>query len=245
MGRSFYWLLVFLSGVVFSLQAEEMMLRDHLKRAQFGDYIVVSSNKTNTLMHIYGKKDNLLTVEEITVPERGVPPNLHWKDWVRNEAPGHTSWVMYDLDLRNGKMARYYSFSHGNWYDIPDHDNFLYKLLNLKLNKISDRGRKRVGPKPTSGPDFRPVWQPKMVVEGQHVKGTTFDAWRAKWPRDGSELSSKTVEVYTAQENDKHPSYFPYWLQINGAVGKAKIRIIDSGRELQSPKPHLSELYSH
>ena len=42
------------------------------------------------------------------------------------------------------------------------------------------------------------------------------------------------------QKNQNYPSYFPYWLQVNGVAGKAKIRIIDSGSNLKSPKPPLS-----
>lgn len=225
------WFFAFL--FLFSaLQGEEVVLRNNLQKAKPGDYLVITANKTLTLMHIFDKKENLLTIEEISVPESKQPAN--WKQWVEQRAPGNTSWVMYEIDLSNGQMARYFSFTKNQEYNISDADNFLTKLLNLKFTKLADYERKRVGPKPGGGPDMRPFWQPRMVVNGQTVDGVVFEAWKTSWPRDGSELSNKTIEVFLPQNSETYPSYFPYWLQIVGAVGKAKIRIIDSGSGLKS-----------
>lgn len=193
-------------------------------------------------MHIYDKQQNTITIEEIAVPER-CTPNIGWKDWILQNAPGNTSWVMYDIDLQSGQMVRYYSFTKNGWYSIPDADNFLSKLLNLSLTKIPEESRKRVGPRPSpGGPDFRTLWQPRMVVDGRPVNKVLFDAWRTRWPRDSSELSGRVIEIYLPQESQIYPSYFPYWLQINGAIGRAKVRIIDSGRGLRSPKPPLAAM---
>jgi hypothetical protein len=151
---------------------------------------------------------------------------------------------MYEIDLKTGQMLRYYSFTKKGWFEIADADNFLSKLLNLKLVKTPEQARKKVGPKPVSGPDWRPIWQPQMIVDGKRIKGVSFDAWRTRWPRDGGDLSGKTIEVYLPQDSQRYPSYFPYWLQISGMVGKAKLRIIDSGSQLKSPAPSLSSLES-
>lgn len=218
-----------------SAQTEELLLRDNLKRAVSGDYMVISVNKTETLLFMKQKQGDILTIEEVAVPEGKRPGGMPWKEWIANKAPGNTSWVMYDIDLRNGQMLHYYSYTKRNWFEIPDQDNFLSKLLNLKLTKMPDSARKRVGPKSASGPDVRPLWQPRMIVDGQVLTGVLFDAWRTKWPRDGSDLSGKSVEVYLPKDSLRYPSYFPYWLQVNGAVGKAKIRIIDSGSAMKSP----------
>lgn len=221
----------------FTLVAEEIVLKNNLQQAKPGDYLVISCNKTLTLMHMANKEDHVLTIEEIAVAENHQPSN--WKEWVSKDAPGNTSWVKYEIDLTSGKMLRYYSYTKKNWYEISDADNFLSKLLTLKMSKIGDRARKRVGPKPFSGPDMRPLWQPRLIVEGKPIEGVEFDAWKTDWPKDGSDLSNKTIEVYLPRDSQRYPSYFPYWLQINGAVGKAKIRIIDSGSQLKSPKGPL------
>ncbi len=231
----------------FDLSAEDsLMLRNKLQLAQPSDYLVVSSNKTYTLMHIYGKKDHILTIEEIAIPEskRYQTQRLNWIDWIQQNAPGHTSWTMYEIDLRTGQMLRYYSFSKNGWFEIPDADNFISKLLNLRLTKVPDQTRKKIGPRPLIGPDLRSLWQPRLVINGQVIKDALFDAWRTNWPKDGSELSGKTIDLYLPQDSQRYPSYFPHWLQITGAMGKAKVRIIDSGSQLKSPKPSLSTLSS-
>jgi hypothetical protein len=232
-------LIVEMMGVSTPLHAEELVLRNNLQRAQPGDYIVISANKTQTLWFIYNKQNSILTIEEIAVPERKRSSNVSWKEWVNQGAPGNTSWVRYDIDLQTGQMMHYYSFTKRNWFEIPDTDNFLSKLLNLRFTPIPENARKRVGPKPRSAPEMRPLWQPRMVVEGKIIKEVIFDAWRTKWPRDGGDLSGKTIEVYLPRDSQRYPAYFPYWLQINGAIGKAKIRIIDSGSQLKSPLPSL------
>ncbi len=218
------------------LQGDELLLRENMMNAKPSDFLVIMSNKTDTLLHIADRKDYLLTVEEIAVPEGKKLESVTWKEWVAQSAPGNTSWVTYEIDLRNGQMTKYYSFTKRNWFEIPDSENFLIKLLSFRLTKIPENIRKKVGPKPSSGPDWRPLWQPKMIIEGQTVNGVMFDAWETKWPRDNSELSGKTVEVYLPKESERYRAYLPYWLQINGSIGKAKIRIIDSGTNLKSPK---------
>jgi hypothetical protein len=238
---NFLWKSIFVFAAISSsflttLQGEELFLRDNLQMAQPGDYIVVMTGKTKTLMHIAKKENQLLTIEEIAVPECKIAPNTNWKEWVAEGAPGNTSWVMFEIDLQTGQMHKYYSFTKRNWFEIPDADNFLSKLLNLKFIKIPDNARKKAGPKGRSGPDHRPFWQPRMIAEGKIVQGVAFDAWRTRWPKDGSDLSGKLIEIYLPSDKQRFLSYFPYWLQISGAIGKAKIRIIDSGSGLKSPK---------
>jgi hypothetical protein len=226
------------------IHAETLLLRENLQRAVPGDYLVISSNKTDTLMHIYDKQNHILTIEEIAIPNCRKPESLSWKNWLEQNAPGNTSWVMYDINLHTGRMLRYYSFSKNGWFEISDSENFLSTLLNLKLTPIPQEARKRVGPKPKSGPDWRSLWQPRMVVNGSVIKDVRFNAWQTRWPKDNSELAGKTIEIYLHLESQRYPAYFPYWLQVNGVVGKAKIRIIDSGTQLRSPKPSLSALNS-
>lgn len=213
-------------------------MRDNLKKAKPGDYIVTAQNKTYTLLHIQDKEDDLLTMEEITVPSSKISKNnQNWKNWVACYAPGHTSWVKYVIQLSTGEMKEYFSYSKNAWYQIPKADNFLSTLLNLHFVQIPLNARKKVGPIPSGGgPDFRTVWQPQMVVDGREIQGVFFDAWKTHWPKDGSEMSGRTIEVFVPAENERYPAYFPYWLQISGMVGKAKIRIIDSGTGLITPK---------
>lgn len=96
-----------------------------------------------------------------------------------------------------------------------------------------------MGPRPPEGArDTRRYWAPKMVYEGEVVFDLKFEAWKTRWPRDCTEMSGKTITAYLPEEGQrKYPAYFPYWLEIQGMLGKAKVRIIDSGKGLRSPRP--------
>lgn len=231
---------IFLILIFTNLDAE-IYLKDNLKKAKKGDFIVTSQSKSYTLLHIYDKKEDQLTLEEISIPATQLClPNHSWKAWVQNGALHHTSWVMFTIDLQTGVIQKFYSFSKGGWHQKADADSFLSTLLNLRLEKIPDIDRKKVGLAPLDGrPDRRAFWQPRLIFDGQIQTGVSFDAWQTRWPKDTTELSGRFIEIYTPEANTHYPAYFPYWLQISGAIGKAKVRIIDSGTDLVSPRPPL------
>jgi hypothetical protein len=238
----FKCLLLFLVCCMLHLDASTF-LRDRLETGKAGDYIVTAIDKTYTVLLIREKQNSQISLEEITIPAQRLQTHQGswsgWRSWVENGAPGHTSWLMYSIPTDTGMMHAYFSYTKGQWCPIADSYNFLSTLLNLNFSKLPRNEMKRVGVVPPSernGQETRAVWSPKMVYEGQVVKGVPFGAWRARWPKDQGELSDKTITVYLPEEDNKFPSYFPYWLEIQGGLGKAKIRIIDSGRDIQSPR---------
>ncbi len=236
-----FWLFCFvLISLTSDLSAERyyLQLRDNLQNAEPGDYIVTAQGKNYSLLHIYSKTDQTLTIEEISIPASKIPKsNFSWSTWIMNQAPGHTSWVLYTLDLNSGNFIHFYALTRGKWYEMTPPDNFLSMLLNVRFDFIPPDQRRRIGITLRTGPyDKRPYWEPHMVVNGQTVEGVRFDAWRTTWPKDGSELAGKTIEVYLPEEGLNYPAYFPYWLQISGVIGSAKIRIVDSGTGLTSPQ---------
>lgn len=234
--RKFLFLAACLLALSCTLQAYTV-LKDNLQKAKPGDYLVIAQGKNYTVFLVNKKNETTLNIQEVTIPSIKLPDdNISWRQWILNRAPGNTSWVSYVLDIPTGQMYNYYSFTNGGWYSVNQVDNFLTTLLNLKLTKINPKDRKKIGPPPEVGtPDWRPTWHPRMVVDGVTIKGVLFDGWKTKWPKDNSELSGRTIEVFVPAENQMYPSYFPYWLQVTGLVGKAKVRIIDSGTNLQSP----------
>lgn len=228
---------------IFTNLDAEIYLRDNLRKAKKGDFIVTSQSKSYTLLLIQNVKDDNLTIEEISIPSNKLClPDGSWKGWVQNGAPDHTSWVLYSIDLPSGQIKNFYSANQDGWQEIVPPDNFLSTLLNLRLEKIPLEDRKKVGPTPRDGrPDRRKVWQPRMTFEGKTHADVVFDAWHTHWPKDNSELSNRLIEIYTPEDNSTYPAYFPYWLQISGMVGKAKVRIIDSGSGLTSPKASIEK----
>lgn len=217
------------------LAAEDpLLLRDNLQRAQPGDYIVTAQNKNFTVLVVRAKDNDFINIDEITVPDQKRPRGQSWKQWAEQGAVGNTCWVMYPIQLSSGNIQKAFSFTKNEWVSMPQSQNFLSTLLNLRFHKVPDKERTRVGTAMSSdGVDKRAMWQPPLIVEGKKVSNVAFDAWRTRWPKDGSEMSDRTIEVYLPKDSQQYPSYFPYWLQISGMVGKAKVRIVDSGANLR------------
>lgn len=220
-------------------QGQGLSLRNNLGSGRPGDFIVTAQNKAYTLFHINSRSEDSLTVEEITVPASRINRNgFAWRDWVKNGAPNHTCWMIYTVRLSTGEIKESYALTQGNWYPINLSDTFLPTLLNLRFTQLSDKERKKVGhPLKDGGDGGKKIWQPPMIVDGQQVAGVLFNAWRARWPRDNTPLSDKIIEVYLPQDTGKYPAYFPYWLQAAGVIGKADIRVIDSGSGLVTSAP--------
>lgn len=223
--------------------ADTIYLRDNLKNARPGDFIVAIQNKSYTLLHIYNRNANFLVIEEVTIPAARINlKTTSWREWIFKGAPGNTSWIVYNIDLDRAKPQKYYSLTKNSWFEMPERENFLATLLNLRLEKLSAKERKKIGVPVIPSAETKHLWNPKLIVDGNEIVGAVFDAWRTRWPEDGSDIAGKTIEVYTPQ-NPLYPSYFPYWLQISGAVGCAKVRIIDSGNGLLSPAPVIFDLF--
>lgn len=239
--RVLSWCFALLFAVSSAGAAEEIFLRDNLMQAKPGDYLVTAQGRSYTLLLIRDKSAETLTIEEITVPSDGFPDDYSsWRSWVADGAQGNTSWVAYEIAPRSGEMVEFFSYTQQGWCDVSESENFLGTLLNLRLQRMNPEQRRRVGPLPRSGEsDKRPFWNPPLKVDGKVIEGVPFDAWRTRWPRDNSELSGKSIDVYLPRKGSKYPSYFPYWLQIGGGIAKAKVRIIDSGFGLQSPQELL------
>jgi len=236
--------IIFLFLAVHFHVGAELLLKDNLKKAEPGDFLVTAQNKNYTVLLIRSKDADYLSVEEITVPSSKISnsPSFSWRKWVGQGAPGNSCWLLYYIHLPTGAIQQTYSFSRRELVVVPQSQNFLSTLLNLHLNLIPEKERKKVGPPPPSDSlDRRAFWQPKLISEGKVVPGVTFDGWRTHWPKDGSELSDRTIEIFLPRDSTKYPSYFPYWLQINGMLGKAKVRIVDSGKNLYSPNQDVKK----
>lgn len=229
--------IIFFGATGLSAEGHVLYLRENLQRAQRGDFTVTTQGKNYSLLHIQFKDANQLTIEEVSIPAAKIPKqNFSWKSWASQGFSKSTARVLYTIDLANGQLKNFYTFMRGGWYEAAPQNNFFPTLLNLQFNFIPEKQRRRVGLCLIPA-EKRALWQPKMIVEGNEVQGINFDVWKALWPKDGSELSGKSIEIYLPEEGLNYPSYFPYWLQITGLTGGAKIRIVDSGTGLTTSHP--------
>jgi hypothetical protein len=226
----------FLMLLTLPLFSQDLFLRDNLSQAQVGDYIITTQNRMYTALVIAAKDSNSVQIQEISIPEGLASAEMgSWRHWLQQGAPGNTGWIAYEVGLQDGRLLDCFSYTRNAWCEIPSADSFLSTILNLRLSPMETKFRRRTG----GGDNSRGYWQPKLIVNGQAMANAAFEAYKTRWPNDGSELANKQIEMYLPAYQGPYPNYFPYWLQVNGAVGKARVRIIDSGKDLRSPAPAM------
>ncbi len=217
-----------------------MTLLSNVKEAEEGDYLVAQQNRTCTLILVSQKQGDRAVLEEVTLPERmGRPKTIHWKNWLEKGAPRHASWTAHVIDLETGKIAGTYSFTQSSWMKASPQDSLLSTLMTLNFREVPEEYRRRVGPPPMAGKDTRPYWQPALIYEGSRRREVAFKAFEGNWPQDRSELDGKRVTIYMPASEAAYPAHFPYWVEVSPLTLANKIRVIDSGKALASPKSKL------
>lgn len=213
-----------------------------MQEATPGSYLVTFQNKNFTFIHIYDKNDRYLTLEEISIPASRIKGGMDWKQWFETGGMGHTSWIMSHLNLNTGHFEAAYSFTKRGWIDIKEADHYMSTLLNLTFYSISEDCRRKIGPPPGYGKqDERPVWHPRLVVDGILLSDVNFKGWKTRWPNDRSDLSKKKIEIYLPEKMEActYPTFFPYWIEVEGKLASGRLRVIDSGQWAKSPMPQI------
>lgn len=207
----------------------DSLLKKRLSKAEAGAFIVFEQGKTVTLLSIHEKKDEILVLEEISCPSSKLSKISNWQSWVNEKAPGHTSWVMYKIDMQKAKILECFSFSRSSWIPMEGQEHFLTLLIKTPFQKVLER--KKIGPPPMPGEvDHRSIWNPPFYHEGKK-RSLTFDAYEIEWPKDSSELSQKKITAYF-DRSELTP--FPVWVQISNDHMAVYAREIDSGKGLVS-----------
>ncbi|HSW72748.1 MAG TPA: hypothetical protein VLG44_05020 [Chlamydiales bacterium] len=221
-------LLALALSLTFSLFSESI-IKKRITNAPVGSYIVFEQGKTATLLSIQEINDSILVLEEISCPTSLTSKISNWQNWINDRAPGHTSWVMYKIDLQKAKMLECFSFSRSSWIPIEGQEHFLTLLLKTSLTKVVER--KKIGLPPMPGEmDLRPIWNPPFFYEGKK-KSLSFEAYEMEWPKDDTELSQKLITAYFDNSN---LSPFPVWVQISNDHIAVFAREIDAGTGLVS-----------
>ncbi|HSX04592.1 MAG TPA: hypothetical protein VLG76_07685 [Rhabdochlamydiaceae bacterium] len=218
------WLFLIL---LFPLFAFGQSLKERFYGAHVGDYIVTLQAKNYSLLRVHSLKTHSLVLEEITIPEDAYKNSLNWKEWAAKGAPGHTSWVLYEIDLETNRLIKCYSkMKMAQIY--PEEADYLFpKFLSLPLRPVREDERKKVGPPPQDGEaDRRKIWNPTLTIDGKKISKPQFEVLQARWPNDESPLSSCLIEFYLDQSR---PFPFPYWIEIKSSHYAFKVRVVDSG----------------
>lgn len=235
MKKSLYLALFLLP--VFFLFSNTITLKDKLLQSKEGQYIVTNQKKIYSLLFIRKKTDSRLLLEEISLPEAFYKkhPIHSWKEWVNNKAPGHSLWMIYEIDLKTAKIQTVYSPSEKTHYKVSEKDSFFANLLSLPLEKIPLEQRRKIGPPPHEGEsDTRPLWNPILFVDGKNSP-STFTAYLTTFPKDDSEFSGKQISLYFADTE----LCLPIWMQVETGHYTVMLHAIDSGKDLKSPASFL------
>lgn len=223
-----------LKTIILFFLFSSFQLADHLKDAKKGDFIVTEQNKNYSLLLIKENNSTTFLFEEITIPVHLTSSILDWNEWVKNNAKGHTSWIQYEIDPSTLELLECYSYSKKGWLYRDSSEHFLSKLLSLPLFKIEQEERKRIGPPPIGGEaDRRPLWNPSLVQHGKKNK-ISCEAWKARWPKDDSLLSSCDITLYFPKPEI---SPFPLWIEASNGHFHYAIRVIAVGQNMTSSLP--------
>lgn len=222
----------------------DLTMQQKFAHAHEGDFVVTHQESNYSLLFIRSITAHTLLLEEISVPEKQIDlKKIDWKEWTAKKAPGHTSWTLYEINRKTGKLVECFSYSKNGWIYVEESEQFLARLMTLPLHHVPEGERKKIGPAPEqSEDDHRAVWNPPLVIEGKKIHKAAFEVMKAKWPDDGSRLKGCTIELYFSQEEASFP--FPYWLEVHSPHYAFKMRAVDSGHHLISPMtggmPHRS-----
>jgi len=228
------WLIL----LMLPLQLFAFNLKDEIKKAQKGDFIVYSYKQSLVLLRVAGLAENELVIEEVSGPLHSIEQK-NWQEWLQNGAPLHTSWTISTIDIANGKVRSIFSIDEKKYLNSNPSLQFLPTLLQLSFHTIDPAERKMVGAAPLPGEiDTRHLWLPKIVFQGKQIH-PFIAAYKVFWPKDESELAGKALDLYFAEKEAL--SYLPYWIEVASGVTKAKILALDSGKQLASP--HTVETY--
>jgi hypothetical protein len=210
-------------------------LQERLAQAHPGDYVVTAQEGNYSLLSVRSLKEEKLVLEEIAVPQAQIElKKVDWKQWVANRAPGHTSWTLYEIQLSSGTLIDCFSLSKNGWVQLDASEQFLNRLLTLRLAPVPRAERKKIGPLPSANePDTRALWNPSLIMGGKKKPKAEFVVMTTTWPDDGSQLALCKVDLYFAQECPDFP--FPFWIEVQSPHYTFKSRAIDSGQGLSSP----------
>ncbi|MDJ0652504.1 MAG: hypothetical protein QNJ27_05825 [Simkaniaceae bacterium] len=207
-------------------------LQEKLYQAEPGSYIVTEQNALVSLLHLHSKKDHCFLFEEISIPFHQ-SKKIDWVDWIQKGAPGHTSWILYEVDPEKKCVVECYSLTRKAWIPTDEMDSFFLPLLSLELHFLSEEDRLQKGATARPGTIRSRPWGPPQVRYGKKVKDPQYDVYTAKWPQDSSDFSGKQIVFYFDKNEKQFP--FPYWLQARDGALKFKLRAVDSGTGLNSP----------
>jgi hypothetical protein len=220
----------FLIFIPINLCFASFSLKESLQKGSKGDFIVTFQNNVYSLLLIQEITNKKITLFEISVPKKHVTKkDFSWKNQILKKSINSTSFNSYEIDISSGKLLTCFSFLKNSFFKIEDQNNFLTKFLTLPLTPVSNDKRKKIGPLMNDEVDTRAFFSPPMIINGKKQKKPQYKVYQTVWPKDGSDLSGKTLDLYF---DDKSTFPFPFWVQISTGNIEVMLKAVDSGKNL-------------
>jgi len=236
MCRKFFLAFIFSVGQLAAepLSSTSSYFSSRLDQANPGDFIVTKQPGCYCLLLIRSHDQKNIVLEEIDIPDYAIDlKKIDWKTWVVAHAPGHSSWVMLEIDLDKRTLLEAYSVKKRSFLQLSEEEQFLLKLLTLPTKRLNNSERRKIGPPPLADEeDHRPTWQPKIRFDGKERKSAS-SVYRAVWPHDKSLLSGSKIDFFFDEQ--LHDFSFPIWIEIYGGHYKSRLAVIEAGHNLFSP----------
>lgn len=220
-------------ALLWSITAFSLTIKEKLEQGVAGSFVVFEQNGTQSVLLLKEKNETTLLLEEITVPKRSAPKKGHYPKWVAAGCNGASSWTVFRLDLATSAVTDAYSYTAKKWLPSEQTNALFGTLSRLLLSPLPESKQRKVGPEPVGEVDRRKKWKPQLIKNGKAVKERDFAPYMSTWPKDGTDLSGKPIEVYFDAKTSDFP--FPYWIQVNDSAIQYKLRAIDSGVGMNSP----------
>ena len=212
-------------------------LKEKLIDAEPGAYVVTKTNGVVCFIHLHSKTGARFVFEEITLPLYQAKNIDNWKEWGRGGAQGHGCWLLYEIEINEGRVLECYSPSLKSWVSTETVHPLFLPLISLELSRVSEENRLQKGPTQRPGEVGLRPWGPPQIKNGQPVSDPVYTVYEGQWPSDDTPISGKQVVMYFDKTAPTFP--FPYWLQAQDAAVRFRMGAIDSGVDFSSSITHL------
>lgn len=223
--KKFFILFLFITALphFHSYGESSFSLLSMIRTSPEGSYVILENNQTNIAVILKEKQEKSLILHEICF-SKNLSKNLcNWKQCLLNDT---TYFAKFETIIEENSIKTTPIFYKKNKKISKEQAfSFTSLLTSLSFSPLSQENikmTKDISNNPTP-------WKPKLTVEGRPIDYSECMTYEAYWPKDGSIMSNKRIEIYFPLINNHNFLYFPIWLEIESPLGKIKIRAIDSG----------------
>lgn len=213
-------------------------------RPNIGDFVVYSYRQTYTFVRLV-RFDGGQALEELGISKSKFSrQRLTWKEWQARDFPGalyhfRISWPLSEAQFHWSSPQIVKLSPSGKKAHLPPLLQALWTLPFSSLDTPIDGREKKLRVDPPSTPTT-------LTIDGQRMRLGAICAFSAKWPKDRSYLSEKSILLHFATPSAQTsaarlPIYWPVYLQIGKGFEREVLRAVEFG--VGDPKSNQSAAF--